>query len=286
MRTIVFALTLLFSTSAFAQIDQIKLDIEYLADDARKGRGTGSKGLVDSQKYIVAALDKIGVPTFYQPVKFLGIDCNNLIAYIDGTHSETYIVVCAHLDHLGIRRGKIMNGADDNASGSAVLLELARRFQAEKPARSVVFVWFTAEEIGIIGSRVFCKNPFDGDFDKDNALPVFALNLDMLGHLDTTPSVKRSWPKKDLAEIFKKYDFATSVTYRGGRLPSDNRSFVTAKVPVITINTDGSQLYHTPADDADTLDYPGVRKLTNYAFDLAVQVSGRAKDYKIWGLDK
>ena len=103
----------------------------------------------------------------------------------------------------------------------------------------------------------------------------------MLGHLDTTHKIKKR-NLEALSSLFEKYEFGPWVTYIGGGLPSDNMEFARVRVPVATINTTGSRLYHTPGDDADTLDYAGIQKLADYAFDLIILTSGRAKDYKLW----
>ncbi|MHC4121625.1 MAG: M28 family peptidase, partial [Planctomycetota bacterium] len=147
-------LILLLLLAAPAAAD-IQADVEFLASDELRGRASGSPGIKTAQKFIIARLETLGIPVTTQKVG----DCQNVIATIKGAQPETYIVVGAHLDHMGVKKWRgeeyIQNGADDNASGCASILELAERVNRTKTLRSVVFVWFTREETGMNGSRDF-----------------------------------------------------------------------------------------------------------------------------------
>lgn len=252
---------------------EIRQHVSYLADDARKGRDTGSQGMVESRQYVIAQLKAAGVDTEVQKVG----SCQNVIGFIKGKQPE-YIVVGAHLDHVGIdRRGRVVNGADDNASGSAIILELAKRLRKVKPEKSVVFVWFTAEERGLIGSRDFAARPYDGDFDSDNKLPTFMLNLDMVGHLKARMADEPG-SEPDLDGLYEKYAFAKRVTSFGGGSGSDHVSFVRKGVPSIFLHTGVTSTYHTYKDDTDTLDYEGMFAIYNYAYDIIVLKAGISQD--------
>jgi len=270
MRTLLILLLL----SAPAAAD-IKSDIEYLADDARQGRATGSEGMRDSQAYISTALGAEGIEVTYQEVA----GCRNMIATIKGTQPETHVLVGAHLDHTGVSRGRVQNGADDNASGSAAILELAKRVKRITPIRSVKFVWFTAEEQGMVGSRHYVKTA--------EQLPVAMLNLDMVGHLKDNLRDRKYARQKDpgdLDDLFAKYEFAQRITYRGANRPSDQAPFARAGVPSIMLITGLHDKYHTSRDDSDTLDYEGIERVTDYAFDIILKTAGR-QEYRLYGRD-
>jgi Zn-dependent M28 family amino/carboxypeptidase len=229
----------------------------------------------DAQAYIAAALKAEGIPVTYQAVA----GCRNMIATIEGTQPETHVVVGAHLDGLGVftapgGRKYIQNGADDNATGSAVILELAKRVKQITPIRTVKFIWFTAEEDGLVGSRHYVKN---------NPLPVAMLNLDMVGHLkdNLRDRRKRSKDPGDLDHLYEKYEFARRITYRGAGRASDQAPFARAGVPSMMLITGLHDKYHTSRDDADTLDYEGLEKVANYAFDIIVHIAGR-QEYRLY----
>ena len=110
----------------------------------------------------------------------------NVIAWLEGSDPELkneYVVIGSHLDHLGIRNGKVYPGADDNGSGSTAVLSIARAMALNpvKPKRSVLFMWFTAEEVGLLGSRYYTDNPIH-PLDKMTCM----LNIDMVGRNEDT----------------------------------------------------------------------------------------------------
>jgi len=109
-----------------------------------------------------------------------------VIAWLEGSDPELkdeYVVIGSHLDHLGIRNGKVYPGADDNGSGSTAVLSIARAMALNpvKPKRSVLFMWFTAEEVGLLGSRYYTNNPIH-PLDKMTCM----LNIDMVGRNEDT----------------------------------------------------------------------------------------------------
>jgi hypothetical protein len=193
----------------------------------------------------------------------------NVVGVLEGADPELRreaVVLGAHYDHLGRgefgslapqRRGEVHNGADDNASGTAGLLALARAFaRAERPRRSLVFAAFAGEEIGLFGSRAYVENP---------AVPlpdtVAMLNLDMVGRLRDAglvvlgtgsspafpPLVRRALRGLGLEAAFREDGFA----------PSDQTSFYGRDVPVLMFFTGPHPQYHTPDDDAERIDAEG-----------------------------
>jgi len=278
---VALALLLLCSSVQAQTPEELRATVSYLASDELRGRATGSAGIKKAQEYIAKELRTVDIEPRFQPVP--SQKCRNVVAWIKGINSE-YIVVGAHLDHVGTnRRRQIVNGADDNASGSAAVLALAKRLSKIKPYRSIVFVWFTGEEYGLIGSRYYAANPLSPDPD----LPIFMLNLDMVGHLGTeapreagAPPLK---PDEVLDPLFEKYPFAERITLRGGDAASDQTPFHQKKVPCVFLHTGMHRHYHQPSDDTDTLDFPGMVAVCNYAYDLTLAISGEVREYNIMG---
>jgi Zn-dependent M28 family amino/carboxypeptidase len=172
---------------------QLLEDVRVLSADAMEGRGTGTKGGAMARAYIVRRFADAGLKplgdSFEQEFKLLtggegkgaGRSGVNLVGYVRGSeHPERFVVVTAHYDHLGVREGVIYNGADDNASGVAVLLQLAARFGgARRPEHSIIFAALDAEELGLVGARALVKQ-LQAE-KRDVALDV---NLDMVSRSD------------------------------------------------------------------------------------------------------
>ncbi len=170
---------------------QLLKDVEILADDKFEGRETGTKGNELARKYLVGRLEEIGLkpypekPSYEQAFEFKGRGANsatikgtNLVAYIPG-ETDNVIVISAHYDHIGIIKNEIHNGADDNASGVAGLLQFAKYFSKNKPNNTLIFAIFDAEEKGLQGAKAFVANP---------PVPLekikMNINMDMISHND------------------------------------------------------------------------------------------------------
>lgn len=161
---------MLFLAGCATHAGPLMRHVEVLADPKLEGRAAGSDGERVAEDYVAGELAKLGLAVERQPVPYGGA---NLYARLRGT-SDEWIVIGAHLDHLGMRGGKLHPGADDNASGVAALLGIAQRLVGVPLERSILFVLFTAEEEGMIGSAYFVEH-----------LPVqriaAMINLDMVG---------------------------------------------------------------------------------------------------------
>jgi Zn-dependent M28 family amino/carboxypeptidase len=173
-----------------AVIDSARLlhTIGVLAHDSMEGRAVGTAGSLKARKFLLSEFRARGVQPWvsgytesFQLPRARGsadsITGTNILGVIRGTHdTEKYIVVSAHYDHLGIRNGDIFNGADDNASGTAALLEIASWFSAHPPSHSILFAAFDAEERGDVGSHTFLRmHPSLADSI------LIDINLDMVG---------------------------------------------------------------------------------------------------------
>jgi hypothetical protein len=200
----------------------------------------------------------------------------------EGPHARETIVIGAHYDHLGFGGAgsaspgvrEIHNGADDNGSGTTVLIEVARQLasRAKKLPRSVVFVAFTGEERGLIGSARYVRNPL-----VPLESTVAMLNMDMVGRLQDEKLIVHGTGTAEefdaLVERFgKQYGF--EITKKpGGFGPSDHSSFYAAKVPVLFFFTGSHKDYHRPSDDFDKLNIAGMRRIGQMVSEIAVTLA-------------
>jgi Zn-dependent M28 family amino/carboxypeptidase len=199
-----------------------------------------------------------------------------VVGYIPGTRTELAgqsVVVCAHYDHLGqgwpdVRKGdegKLHPGADDNASGVAVMLELARAIAAEtKPSRSIVFAAFTGEEAGLAGSAYYVEHASMFPIDK----VIGAINIDTVGRLGNGRlSILATGTASEWQHIFRGASFVTGVDSRN--IPellqsSDHASFIGKGVPAVQIFTTAHADYHRPTDTIDRIDRAGLVKVAAF----------------------
>ncbi|MEJ2055259.1 MAG: M20/M25/M40 family metallo-hydrolase, partial [Calditrichaceae bacterium] len=215
----------------------------------------------------------------------------NVVALLNGNDpvlKNEYIVVGAHYDHLGMggagsgsRRPDtlaIHNGADDNASGVASMLELAEKMASNRSAlkRSMMFIAFGAEEMGLLGSKYFTNNPF---VDLNN-IDVM-LNMDMVGSLNQETkslTVGGTGTAVGLSDLVAQLADTNQLKIKQsseGYGPSDHASFYMKDIPVLFLFTGVTQEYHTPNDDVDSLNFTGQKTVTEYAYDLAMAVNNR-----------
>jgi outer membrane biosynthesis protein TonB len=211
-------------------------------------------------------------------------EVKNVVAILEGEgpHADETIVIGAHYDHLGFggpgsfvpNEKVIHNGADDNGSGTAVLLEVARLLASreKKLPRRVVFIAFTGEERGLIGSARYCREP---------ALPldktVAMLNMDMVGRLSKEKliiqGVDTATEFGGIIDQLNKH-FGFEITRQsGGFGPSDHSSFYSKKIPVMHFFTGTHNDYHRPSDDYDKLNVPGMRRIGELVAETAVAIA-------------
>lgn len=262
-----------------------------LADDSLQGRGLGTEGRIKAQEYIVnefrqAGVQKIG-EDYILPFRFrqnlAWIEGQNIAGYIQGSDpilKDEYIVVGAHYDHLGyeVRKSDTVYypGADDNASGTAAVIELAKHFSKleQRPKRSVIFVLFDAEESGLHGSMHFAQNP---PIAQENIKLMFS--LDMVGMLSSYKGLdlKGLGLLKEGPEIAEKHANELGIKLKDKSAvveqQTDTAPFGEIGVPAIHVFTGLESPYHKPEDKCDLLDYEGMAKvvlfmqsaLVNYA---------------------
>ena len=277
-------------------LERMKADVSYLASDALEGRGISTPGIGLAAQHIRAEFKRLGLKsgapdgTYYQPFKFDGNSksgreqaLHNVIGVLEGRGelANQTIVIGAHYDHLGYGqtgslapealRGRIHPGADDNASGTAAMLELARRFasRGSPPRRRMVFVAFCAEEAGQIGSRHYAsKEPIFPIKDT-----VAMMNFDMVGRLrDGELGIAGNESAREFADILERADDKSPLSLRLGGpeypLDSDHASFAAVGIPILYVCTGSHQDRHTPGDSADKINFEGMAKVVDLCEDV------------------
>ncbi len=283
--------------------DQMMDDIAYLASNKLEGRTFGTRGETEAGNYISKRMRMLGLTpmgnehTWFQTFSVdkpspHGVDFadngtknaksgRNVIGYLD--HGAQYTVVLgAHYDHLGygefgsLHTGhpEIHNGADDNASGVALILEMAQRLQNEKKF-NYLFIGFTGEENGLWGSNYFCKNP-TFDLSKVTAM----INFDMVGRLrDQKIAINGTgtspvWP--DVIERSNTFDFVIT-SEESGIGPSDYTSFYLVDIPAIHFFTGAHEDYHKPSDDVELINAPGMEVIADMVSKIIDELDSDSK---------
>jgi hypothetical protein len=275
----------------------IRADIAYLASDALEGRGTGTPGNDSAAAYIARRFAALGLrpigPHFRQPfvahpltrrgAASSSLATQNVVAVLPGTDSllrGQFIVVGAHFDHLGrstdgaldpARKNVIRRGADDNASGTAAVLELARLFAASPARRTLVFVAFSGEEVGLLGSEYFVEH---SPLPLDSAMAM--VNFDMVGRLRedklivygvaTATEFPALLDSANVAVTRTRWPAPLRITALGdGYGPSDHSSFYARNVPVLHFFTDLHDDYHRAGDVVRKINAPGEAHVVDVA---------------------
>lgn len=278
---IVMLVASLSLTLAQSLENRLRNHVEYLTSDALAGRKAGSEGGKAAAEYIEQTFDsKLGLNTrthYFTEVLEDGNFCN-IIGGIEGIQPNKYIVVGAHYDHLGTKRGKIYHGADDNASGTAALLEVARLMTERnyRPQHTILFVAFDAEEMGLYGSEAFVEK--HGLSDQNVKVMI---NMDMVGwlkdgelNIEGTGTLEGSDGMLD--RLASKHNITLHTkSFETSRLTgTDTEAFAQAGIPTLSLNTGFDSPYHQPEDTADKIDYQGLAKITKFVSDLIVEVDG------------
>ena len=300
---ILVAVITMLSLPCTAQIDinRVQQHIKVLSNDSLEGRGTGTAGEKLAHTYVQNQFKLLGLEPkgdhrlFTQKFLFKsGIHGSgtegtayNVIGYIDNKAPNT-IIIGGHYDHLGLGyqgssleanpQGKIHNGADDNASGTAGVIELAHYFQTNnvKERNNFLFICFSGEELGLYGSKYFSEHP---TFDLTKA--DFMINLDMIGRLNTTSGLTVSGSGTSTAweTILKKLstDEVPIKTDSSGMGPSDHTSFYLKNIPVLHFFTGSHSDYHKPSDDLEKVNFEGEAKILNIIIKLIEAVDRQPK---------
>ncbi len=300
--------TLLAATTAAALNGQpdpvmqsLKTDLVYLSSDYLGGRETGTGHEQTAADYLANRFREIGLKpagengTWYQAFDF-NYNTNphaqggeprtghNVIGYLDN-NAERTVIIGAHFDHLGMGKFSslytgepaIHNGADDNASGVAAMIRIAAYLaQGKAKGNNYLFIGFSGEELGLIGSKYFTNHP-----TIDLAKANYMINMDMVGRLKeekvlaingagTSPAWK---PVLDKISV----DGISAKTSDSGVGPSDHTSFYLKDIPVLHFFTGQHGEYHKPADDAALINFPGLLSVSNYIIAVIEQLDKAGK---------
>ena len=293
--------------------DDLKKNLFTLASDAYEGRKTGEKGQKAAAQYITDFYKNLEITpantdgNYLQniPVAFFDgkskHDSENVIAFIKGTEKpDEYVVLSAHYDHLGIKGELIFNGADDDASGTTALMEIAEAFKkaansGHGPKRSVVFLHATGEEEGLYGSKYYIEHPI---FPLENT--VANLNIDMVGRFDKKHAEnpefvyligadKLSTELHELSEAMnKKYmNLELDYTYNDENDPnrfyyrSDHYNFAKNGIPIIFYFNGTHADYHKATDTADKIRFDLLQKRAQLVFYTAWEIANRKERLRV-----
>ena len=247
-------------------------DVCILSADDMEGRGVGTPGGAKARAYIVKRFNEIGLrpqgPSFERPFSFkpkvFGKDVTgvNLVARIEGTSSsDKVLVVSAHYDHLGVRKGQVYNGADDNASGIAGLLAVAEAFKARPPRHTVLIVAFDGEESGLKGAKAFVADPpipldkigLNVNFDMISKNKSNQLYVSGAGPQPYLKPVLEGVARTAPVKLLLGHDTDLHGKENNWTQQSDQGPFAAAGVPWVYFGVEDHPEYHQPTDDFATV---------------------------------
>lgn len=291
---------------------ELKENLYVYASDYFQGRETGTVGqrrAVDFLQnfYSTQGIEEAkGTDNYTQPMKLnikgVEVETENVAAIIKGSiFPEEYIVISSHLDHIGIKNGEINNGADDDGSGTVALLEIAEAFKmaadvGQGPKRSLIFLHFTGEEKGLLGSSYYANNPL-----YPLTQTMTNLNVDMIGRTDPKREDKDpnyiyligadrlSQDLHDISEATNtKYtQFKLDYTFNEEKDPnrfyyrSDHYNFAKNNIPVIFYFSGTHEDYHKPGDTPDKIMYDLLAKRTQLIFYTAWELANRTDKIRL-----
>jgi hypothetical protein len=264
--------------------------VDYLADDALEGREAGSRGGRAAADYLAGEFSRLklrpagGDGRFFQP---FGAGLRNVLGIVPGSDpdlADQYVVVAAHYDHVGYGNsrtsrgpvGYVHNGADDNASGTSTLLELAEALGMlpVAPRRSVLLAAFDGEEKGLLGARHWAAHP-TAPIEDVTAM----INLDMVGRLRNDRLIVLGWrsgcglrrlvaAQNDGPAL--RLDFAWRLEDHADHWPLFDKG-----IPVLMFHTGLHDQYHRPSDDAELIDHAGMRRVARLVFGVICELGDR-----------
>jgi hypothetical protein len=277
-------------------------DIKFLSDDRLDGRLTGSPGADTAAAYLARRFQAVGLQpaaggwfqTFTiardapvaQHAHVAGLKGKNVIGLLPGRDPvlrNEALIVGAHYDHLGLggfgsldpdSTGEVHNGADDNASGAAMLIRIAERLAAAPPARTVIFIAFSGEELGLLGSAHYVKQPI---YPLSTTLAM--VNLDMVGRLrQKRLIVYGSRTAKEFPALLDSLNWHMGLDLHAqgdGYGPSDQSSFYAAGRPVLHFFTDLHEDYHRTTDDWQKINVEGFGQVATFVTGVVTALANR-----------
>lgn len=283
-------------------LQDLRVDVVYLASDYLQGRATGSEGELLAAQYVAKRFEECGLKPkgfanrWFQPFNYTfrpnphaeeGIEGvgRNVVGYLDNGAATT-VIIGAHYDHIGLgdfssldasAKGEVHNGADDNASGVAALFYLAKYLkQSWAKNNNYLFIAFSGEEMGLVGSKYFVNHP-----TIDLSTVNYMFNMDMVGRLNeekslvingvgTSPVWKTILPQIQVAGI-------KTITSESGIGASDHSVFYLKDLPVLHFFTGAHNDYHRPSDDANKLNFQGIEEVSRYMIAIIEKLDKSGK---------
>ena len=279
-------------------------DVRFLSDDRLAGRLTGSAGADSAAEYIARRFAEVGLQPgregWFQEfqidpaapgvrrAQLPSMRGRNVIGILPGrdpTLRRETVIVGAHYDHLGgggfgaldpDSSGAVHNGADDNASGTSALIHIARALAADPPARTTVFIAFSGEEVGLLGSAHYVRQPL---YPLDRTIAM--INLDMVGRMKNkrlivygTATATEFPALLDSLNWYQGFDLKKQGDGYG---PSDQSSFFAAHRPVLHVFTDLHEDYHRTTDDWDKVNVEGLARVIDFTAGIATALGNRTR---------
>ncbi len=260
------------SRRPFPALDSARLmaDLTRLSHDSMAGRATGTPENAKARAWLVSEVRRMGLQPVNGSYEYAftaprrgrpdSVKGTNVIAMLPGTGtSDQVIVISAHFDHVGTRNGEIFNGADDNASGTAALLQMIAHFRAKPPKHTLMVAFFDAEEMGLLGARALVANP---------PIPLTRIaanvNMDMVSRSDTArlwAAGATPWPQlRPLLEqlaadapLTLKLGFDSGTGRDNWMQLSDQGAFHSAGIPAVLFSVEDHADYHKSTDDVERI---------------------------------
>jgi hypothetical protein len=262
------------------QQNDLEKIVHYLASPELKGRMTGKPGNRTTADFIEYRYKQLKLTTGRQKFNSQYGETENVYAILPGKLKECICIV-AHFDHIGatlsLARDRVNRdhlGADDNASGTAIVLELAEAFSALRDNNyTLIFLNVTAEEFGLWGSKHYVNNPVRPLSDT-----VLCVNFDMDGRLRNNnlmvfgANIFPEFP----TYLAERYDLNLNTGMGSGG--SDHASFANKNIPYLFFHTGLHSDYHTVKDTADKINYPGLTTVSKFAFDVIIELDRKANE--------
>ncbi len=296
----------------YIQTDELKSHLYKLASDEFRGRLTGEPGQKKAAQYLknyyqgLNISSPLGDTVYFQNIPSSFFDyqlksSENVLALIKGSQfPEQVVVISAHYDHVGTKNGQVYHGADDDASGTVTVMQIAKAFkkaatEGHRPKRSILLLHFTGEEEGLFGSKYYTQHPV---FPLENT--IVDLNIDMIGRIDeahqsnpeyiyligskrlssTLDSIinqqNAKHTKLSLDYKYNAEDDPLRLYYR-----SDHYNFAKHNIPVAFFFSGLHEDYHKPTDTADKIEYDLLTKRAKLIFYTAWEIANRDKALKV-----
>ena len=267
--------------------ERLREHVYYLAADTLRGRRAGTPDATKAAEYIIQAYEQAGLRPLlregwydrFSVAAHPEADFKNVVGLIEGNDPALRgecIVIGAHYDHLGVKGDQVYNGADDNASGSAAVIEIARALVSQPLRRSVIIAAFDGEEMGLYGSSHLA-----GTLDSLGFNVKLMMSVDMVGRLRDGKGLK-------LEGVATINEGRQILTAQAGTLhldlknfersvftATDTEGFALLGIPTLSVTTGLHSAYHKPEDDPDKINYEGLDEVTRYLSDLGKDIATR-----------